>query len=274
MRGTAAGRTTSRTQPDPAVPAKGAPWGRLLLDPHGQRVFAARSAWQAAPSPVQGRPKLPGDQDPPPGRHRLVSTPQARSVPALRHGRLTPCMLGSSVQTKPPPVEQARSVARSGVSGGEVVDAQAPLPAAVNPALLHAGLDRGLTTWAARAADTAGFIPRIVNGRLVKSSKPFDHKGRAELQSPRAEARTSRRLARLPTNRRRRIAPSRPTAARRIIALLVAEGRGRLVIGQNPRGKQEAHLGRRTNQHVVGVPPARFIARLRDKAALVGSRSS
>jgi IS605 OrfB family transposase len=50
----------------------------------------------------------------------------------------------------------------------------------------------------------------------------------------------------------------------------VAEGIGTLVIGKNPLWKQAAHLGQRTNQHVVSMPHARFIAMLAYKAELVG----
>jgi putative transposase len=60
------------------------------------------------------------------------------------------------------------------------------------------------------------------------------------------------------------------TASRRIIDLLVAEGIGTLVIGQNPLWKQDVKLGKRNNQHFVSVPHARFIAMLSYKAELVG----
>ena len=60
------------------------------------------------------------------------------------------------------------------------------------------------------------------------------------------------------------------TASRRIIDLLIAEGIGTLCIGKNPLWKQEANLGRRTNQLVVSVPHARFIEMLTYKAQLVG----
>src|SRR5262249_44833831 len=57
-----------------------------------------------------------------------------------------------------------------------------------------------------------------------------------------------------------------------IIARLVAEGIGTLVIGKNPGWKREAELGWVTNQHFVGLPRARFIAMLEYKAKLAGIR--
>ena len=41
-----------------------------------------------------------------------------------------------------------------------------------------------------------------------------------------------------------------------------AEGVGTLVIGKNDGWKQEANMGKRTNQNFVQIPHARFIAML------------
>jgi putative transposase len=122
---------------------------------------------------------------------------------------------------------------------------------------------------AAIASDKAGFIPRIVNGRPLKSINQFYNKRRAELQSHLGEAHTSRRLERMTAKRTRRIDHYLHTASRRIIELLVAEGIGTLCIGKNPLWKQEVRMGRRNNQTFVSVPHARFIEMLAYKAELV-----
>src|SRR5262249_16760899 len=59
-------------------------------------------------------------------------------------------------------------------------------------------------------------------------------------------------------------------ASRRISALLVAEGIGTRCSGKHPLWKQNGRMGKRTNQHVVQVPHARFIELLTYKAELVG----
>jgi putative transposase len=119
-------------------------------------------------------------------------------------------------------------------------------------------------------SDKPGFVPRVVNGRPVKSSNQFYNKRRAQLQSLLGTVGTSRRLERLTTRRTRRIDWYLHTASRRIVELLVAEGIGTLCIGKNPLWKQEANLGKRGNQNFVFVPHARFIAMLVYKATLVG----
>jgi putative transposase len=162
-----------------------------------------------------------------------------------------------------------RIIPRIGYYVVEVIYEREPTPAAVNPAL-HAGVDIGLNNLAVLTADKPGFVPRVVNGRPVKSINQFYNKRRAELQTRLGEAYTSRRLERITTRRTRCIDYYLHTASRRIIDLLVAEGIGTLCIGQNPLWKQEAHMGKRGNQNFVFVPHARFIAMLTYKAELAG----
>ena len=81
----------------------------------------------------------------------------------------------------------------------EVIYACEPIPAAVNPAL-HGGVDIGLNNLAVLPSDQPGFVPRVVNGRPVKSINQFYNKRRAELQSRLGKAHTSRRLERITTH--------------------------------------------------------------------------
>jgi putative transposase len=135
---------------------------------------------------------------------------------------------------------------------------------------LHASVDLGVNNLATIASDKAGFMPRIVNGRPVKSINQFYNKRKAELQRKLGKTGTTTQMERLTAHRTRQIDHYLHTASRRIIDLLVVEGIGTLVIGKNPLWKQEANLGRRGNQNVVSIPHARFIAMLTYKAELVG----
>jgi putative transposase len=176
-------------------------------------------------------------------------------------------MLDSAVKPKQTTIEQVRSVPRSGCYVVEVIDERAIVPAAVDPAL-PAGVDSGIDNLAAIASDKPGFVPRVVNGRPIKSINQFYNKRKAELQSRFGCPGSTARMERLTARRTRRIDHYLPTASRRIIDLLVVEGIGRLVIGKNPLWKQEVNLGRRTHQPVVAIPHARFIEMLTYKAEL------
>jgi putative transposase len=252
-----------------ALPAEVAQWVLRILDKNWQSFFAAMAAWQAGPSRFLGRPRLPGYKDKQNGRCLLVYTIQALSLPALRQGLIVPSMLGITVQTKQQNIQQARIVPRQGFYVVEVIYEQASIQAAVDPAL-YAGCDLGIDNLAALTSTKAGFMPRVVNGRPVKSINQYHNKRRAELQSRLGEAHTSRRLERLNAKRTRRIDHELHTASRRIINLLLTEGVGTLVIAKNPQWKQEVNLARRTNQHFVAIPHGRFIAMLTYKAQLVG----
>jgi putative transposase len=202
----------------------------IYLDQNWLSFFAALVAWQADPSKFLGRPKLPGYKDKQRGRNLLVYTIQALSIPALRAGLIGPSMLGVTVCTRrrPMSIQQVRIVPRHGYYVVEVVYEREPVQAAVDPAL-YAGVDIGIDNLAVLASDKPGFVPRVVNGRPVKSINQFYNKRRAELQSHLEQARTSHRLERLTTRRTRRIDHELHAASRRIIDLLAAEGIGTLL---------------------------------------------
>jgi hypothetical protein len=254
--------------------------------------FAACQAWQADPTTFLGHPTLPKSLPkslPKQGRNLLTYTEQAISRAPKNRGSVVPSGVNIRLDTRQTNVDQARLVPRSGCalaalwlrSGCAVVEViyeRAPVPAPGNPAR-RAGGDRGLNTRALLAADIAGCVPRLVNGRPVKSMTPFYNQRQAEWQrraewqrqlDAAGEADTSRRGERLTTKRTRRIDHSLPTASRRLIDLLVAEGIGPLCSGKNPLWKQAVHMGRRGNQNVVCVPHARFMEVLTYNAELVG----
>jgi putative transposase len=172
------------------LPAKVGQWALRLLEKNWQSYFAALAAWQADPSKFLGRPRLPGYKDKQSGRNLLIYTIQALSAPALRAGWIVPSMLGVTFKTNQQNVEQVRIIPRNNCYVVEVIYEQEPIPAAVNPAL-RVGVDSDLNNLATLASDKPGFVPRIVNGRPVKSINQFYNKRRTELQSQLGDRRTS-----------------------------------------------------------------------------------
>ena len=182
-----------------------------------------------------------------------------------------PSQLGIEIPTKKMNVKQVRIVPKSNHYVVEVVYEQAETQAEVD-SNLYAGIDIGLNNLATLTSNKVGFVPRIVNGRPVKSINQYYNKERARLQSILSQEHhfTSRQLDRLTTKRTRKIMHYLHTASRRIIDLLVAEGIGTLVIGKHECWKQEINIGKRNNQNFVSIPHARFIDMLTYKAKLVG----
>lgn len=242
-----------------------------LVDKNWHAFFKAMEAWRQDPSKFLGRPKLPKYKDKTRGRNILLYDIQAISKPGLKQGVIVPSQLGISIPTKQHRIKQVRIVPRIGFSMVETVYEREPVQAVVDDSL-YAGIDIGLNNLATLTSNKRGFVSRMVNGRPVKSINQWYNKERARLQSHLTQHKrfTSRHLERLTTRRTRKITHYLHGASRRIIDLLVSEGIGHLVIGKNPEWKQEANMGKRTNQNFVSVPHARFIEMLTYKAELVG----
>lgn len=258
-----------------ALPAKVAQQVLRVLDKNWQSFFKALAVWRDDSSKFLGRPCLPKYKDKQQGRNALIYTIQALSKPALRQGYIIPSGLPICIETRHRNVDQVRIIPRHGFYVVEVVYQQAPQQANVD-ATLYAGIDIGVNNLATLTSNKKGFMPRIVNGRPVKSINQYYNKRKAVLGSKLmkmdARRRTSHQLERLTTTRTRRINHYLHTASRRIINLLVQEGIGTLVIGKNPNWKQEVDIGGRNNQQFVCIPHARFIKMLTYKAELVGIR--
>jgi putative transposase len=253
-----------------ALPRKVAQWVLKQVCAAWDSYRQALAAYAANPAAFVGRPRIPrylGKQ----GRNLLVYTTQALSRPGWRSGCIEPSGLGISVPTQQAPqrIQQVRIVPRAGFYVVEVIYERDPVPIAGNPALF-ASVDVGVNVLAALTSNQQGFVPRLVNGRPIKSLNQFYNKRRAQLQQALGHPGTTKRLARLANRRNDRIHHYMHTTSRRIINLLVAEGIGTLVLGKNPLWKQEASLGRVNNQHFVQLPHARFLDLLTYKAQLVG----
>jgi putative transposase len=254
-----------------ALPAKVSQQILMVLDRNWKSFFEALEAYNEDPSKFLGRPKLPKYKHKTEGRNILVYTIQAISKRGLQRGLIQPSMLAIEVQTKQKGVDQVRIVPRKGFYVVEVVYGKEVKQAEVNPAY-YAGIDIGMNNLVALTSNKPHFKSIIVNGRPVKSINQFYNKRKAELQSKLGHTGTTKRMERMTNKRNRRIDHYMHTASKRIVDLLVKEGISVLVIGKNDGWKQEANMGKRTNQNFVQVPHARFIAMLTYKAELVGIR--
>ena len=254
-----------------ALPVKVAQQVLRLLDKNWQVFLAARAAYQADPSQFAARPRLPKYKHKTDGRALLVYTSQALSKTGLKRGLIQPSKLPITVQTNQASLSQVRVVQRVNCYVVEVVYERQEQSSQGELSLV-AGVDIGVDNLAAIASNKAGFVPRLVNGRPAKSINQFYNQRKAELQSALTEPGSTKRLERLSTQRERRLNQYLHAASKRIIALLVQEGIGTLVIGNSPLWKPEARAGQHTSRHFEQLPFARFAEMLRYKAQLAGMR--
>ncbi len=257
-----------------ALPAKVAQQVLKQVDHDWDAFFKAIKAYKQDPSKFRACPKIPQYKDKAKGRNLLVYTLQALEGGQSKKGiagLIKPSGLSLTVKTQQKYINQVRIVPRSSFYVVEVVYEHEQPRSAVDPAY-YAGIDIGLDNLVALTSNQPGFVPVLVNGRPLKSVNQYYNKRRAELQSKLGRTGTTKRMERLTTTRNRRIEHYLHTASRWIIDDLVAHGIGTLVIGKNDRWKQEANMGKRTNQNFVSIPHARFIQMITYKAELVGIR--
>jgi IS605 OrfB family transposase len=252
-----------------ALPAKVAQQVLRLLDKNWQSYFAALQVFQEDPSKFVGRPKMPHYKHKTDGRQVLIYTTQALATAALRRGAICPSKLPVTIQTKQTRIAQVRIVPQVGFYVVEVVYHQNEALPSCDPTL-YAAVDLGVDVLAALTSNQKGFVPRLVNGRPLKSTNQFYNKRWATLQAALGREGSTRRMERLTTRRNRRVQHYLHTASRYIIDVLLQEGIGTLIIGKNPLWKQEVNMGKVNNQKFVQIPHARFIDLLTYKAQLAG----
>jgi putative transposase len=253
-----------------ALPAKVANDVLRLLDKNWKSFFQAIKAYMQDPPPFVGRPALPKYKDKQKGRNILIYDIQALSKKGLKKGLIQPSLLGIEVPTRQTHVQQVRIIPRCGFYMVEVVYEKPETQASVDPSLMASG-DIGVNNLVALTSNKLGFIPRLVNGRPIKSVNQFYNKRKATLQEKLgSDTRFTPRMERITMKRTRRIDHYLHTASKRIIDLLVDEGIGTLIIGKNPLWKQDPTMRKKDAQHFVQLPHARFIDMLCYKARLVG----
>jgi putative transposase len=248
---------------------------QVLIQLHKAWVafFEAMAQWREHPEKFLGRPQLPKYKHKTDGRNLLVYEKGAISKRALKRGLLSLSALGELVKTRQnkETIAQARVVPRGTHYVIEVVYERKVEQASVDPSLF-AALDLGVNNLAAITSNKPGFVPVLVNGRVLKSINQGYNKHREHLQKKLVKENrfTSHQLERITDKRNRRIKQQLHLASKAIIGLLVAQGIGTLIIGKNAFWKQEVEMGKRNNQAFVQIPHTRFIEMVRYKAALVG----
>lgn len=124
---------------------------------------------------------------------------------------------------------------------------------------------------------TTGLQPVLVQGKHIKAINQYYNKLKAHYtgilrqgMNPKEGPHTSKRLERLHRNRHRRIKDLFHKASHQIIRLAVEQNIGTIIIGQNEGWKQEADMGKRTNQSFCHIPHHMLKSMIRYKAAQHG----
>ncbi len=253
-----------------ALPRKVSQQVLRILDKNWKSFFEANKAYIECPHKFTARPKLPKYKHKTQGRNLLIYTIQAISKPWLTKGMVKLSGTEIIIPTKAKNIAQARIVPQVGQYAIEIIYEQNEHHTVNNPNAV-AAIDIGVDNLAALTSNQTGFIPILVNGRVLKSLNQFYNKTKARLQSKlQGKKQTSKRISRLTAKRNNQVDTYLHQASRWIIDHLDSQGIGKLIIGKNPLWKQSVNTGTKNNQSFVSIPHAHLIEMLIYKGQIKG----
>lgn len=254
-----------------ALPAKVSQQVLILLDKNWKSFFEATKEYKKHPEKFLGRPKLPKYKDKVKGRNIVVYTVQAISKTKLNKNQIVnPSQTSIEIKTsiKYEVINQVRVVPKLNHYVVEIIYSNSICDLGLDKANI-AGIDLGVSNLVTLTSNIKGDVPKIINGRPLKSINHYFNKTNAKLKSI-LGTRTSKKLQRLNTKRNFKINDYLHKASRFIINSLISSDIGTLVIGNNSNWKQSINIGKRNNQNFVQIPFEKLIHQLTYKAELVG----
>ncbi|MBE9212337.1 transposase [Plectonema cf. radiosum LEGE 06105] len=226
--------------------------------------LAALKDWFKHPDKYLGKPKMPGYKHKERGRNIVIYPIDALSKPALAKGIVKLSQTNIEISTKANNINQVRIVPKLNHYVIEVVYT-AYLPVE-STGKYTAGVDLGLNNLMAITSNHPGIKPLLINGRPLKSINQFFNKRVAKAQSKEAR----KQVKELNSKRDRRIDNYLHTVSRRVIEWCQLNDIGQIIIGNNPRWKQDINIGKKNNQTFTKIPHLKLISLLTYKAQLAG----
>lgn len=142
----------------------------------------------------------------------------------------------------------------------------------VKYASIDLGVDNLATIW-------SGAESFIVNGRPLKAVNQYYNKQLAlmraswDRQRRNSDARVTRRMSRLTAKRNALVKDYLHRASRLLVNQLASIHVTDIIIGYNKEWKQDANMGRKSNQKFVMIPHEAFLNMIKYKAELAGMRT-
>lgn len=156
-------------------------------------------------------------------------------------------------------IKEVRILPRNGCFYAEFVYPVELQAAQVDPAKVL-GIDHGINNWLTCVSNVGTSF--IVDGKHLKSLNQWYNKRVATLKENQPQGFWSKQLASITEKRNRQMRDAVNKAARLVINHCIEQGIGRIVFGWNQGQKQNANMGRKTNQKFVQIPTARLKTRI------------
>jgi putative transposase len=164
-------------------------------------------------------------------------------------------------------IREIRILPRNGCFYAEFVYPVTAIQGDVDPAKCL-GLDHGLNNWLTGVSNVGTSF--VIDGKHLKSINQWHNKSVARLMDGKANGFWSKRLANLTEKRNRRMRDAVNKTARIIVNHCLENKIGTVVFGWNKGQKQNANMGKKTNQKFVQIPTARLKERIKKLCELHG----
>jgi IS605 OrfB family transposase len=137
----------------------------------------------------------------------------------------------------------------------------------------YIAIDLGVNNLATLTSNIKNINPLIINGKPLKSINQYYNKKKSKLRSmleTRNDRKTSKNLNKLELKRKNKIDNYLHKASKEIVKQCVINKINTLIIGKNNNWKQEANMGKVSNQLFINIPHSRFINMLKYKCEIGG----
>jgi putative transposase len=203
------------------------------------------------------------------GRYVVVFNCQAVSKRALKKGYARPSGTNIWLPSKVTSILEIRIVPKVGCYIVEVVYEKLEQPLQVNQRV--AAIDLGLNNLATLTYNVAGLVPKIYDGRAIKSTNQYCNRVSSTLKPllP-AGQKNSKKLVKLWHKRNCKVDYYLHTTSSAIIKELVNHQIGLLVVGWNQDFKDGINPGVVDDRKLASIPHRRFVQMLQYKGQLAG----
>jgi len=242
------------------LPAQTAQQTLRLLDRNWKSFFRAIKEWEKDKSKFNGKPNLPKYKKKN-GRSVAILTNQQCKI---KDGYLTFPKTDLRLKTRiTGNLREVRIIPKGSIYVIEIVY-EKEIAEVKRPPKKIAGMDLGLNNFVT-LVNNIGIKPIVINGKVIKSINQYYNKKKAELMNYVGDRGTNNRIKKLSIKRDNKIKDLMHKISRFIVNFCKQYNIDTLVVGYNPKWKQEIELGKINNQNFVSIPYYQFINMLKYK---------
>lgn len=253
-----------------ALPSKVSQLVLMNLDRNWKSFFKAIKEWKKNPEKFKGKPNLPKYKHKTKGRNLLTYNNQAFSKKELKRGFIVPSQTKLKIPCDKENIMEVRIIPKNKQYIVEIVY-ETKTKELKQDNKKYLSIDLGINNLCAITSNCAGFVPRLINGRALKSINQYYNKTKAKYQTELPKnVYTSDKIHSLTNKRNNKIKHHLHNISKCIVDMAIENDINTIVVGYNPQWKSELNIGKVNNQNFVGIPYCKLLQMLSYKCELNG----